>query len=140
MRRHARTLSFCRRLHSGHPAAFVSAAPACRCALLAMLGLMLSAFLAASIANVGARLANSRGKFTATRHVCRSHSANLCAIHVELNAARHFLDILFRQAGNGAVIAGSCAGIAFVDTGLKLFMCHEVLLGQYLVSGQAITE
>lgn len=81
-----------------HAPAFRCAAAASLCTLLAMLGLMLSAFFPACIANLCASVADRSRKFTAPCHVSSCHAAYLRAVHIEPDATHHHLHILFAQA------------------------------------------
>lgn len=87
---------------------------------LTVSGFVFRAFVAACLANLRAKLANRFGEFAAASHVSRCHAANLCAIHIERDAARHHFYIVFLQAGGGAVIAGRCACITGIDAGSVL--------------------
>ncbi len=114
--------------HRCHSAAFSGAPPACFRTLLAMVHLMLCTFLAAGVANVGARIADQCREFTAARHEPGGVPANLRTINVELDTARQHFYIVFRQTGYGAVVACGSACITFIDTGLKLRLDHGSLL------------
>ena len=105
-----------------HAAAFVRAAAAGLGAFLAVLGLMLAAFFAAGLAHIRARLANGGSELAAATHVGGSQAADLRAVHIKRNAARHHVDVLLPQARRSAVVAGDCAGMAGIDAGLKLLM------------------
>jgi hypothetical protein len=63
-----------------------------------MIHLMLRALVGAHRANISALPTNCASKYAAARHVCRGKPANLRAIHVERNTARHHLDICFGKA------------------------------------------
>jgi hypothetical protein len=82
--------------------------------------------------------AQLRCKFAAARHIGGCHPADRRAIHVERNAARHHLDVVFLQAGGRAVVAGRRAGVTGVDAGLVfgvLECCHRFLhLGVQLLA------
>lgn len=95
-----------------HPTAFFGAAPACGGAILAVLGLMLRALVAARLANLGTYLTKGFGKLATSRHESRLQTANLSAVHVEHYTARHHLHILFMQAGRRTHVACVGAGIA----------------------------
>ena len=123
---HAARLSFpYRRCAAGHAPAFVRATTAGLCARLAMFHLEFCAFVAASVTQLCASLADRTGKFAAARHIAGRHAANLGAVHIQRNAARHRLRIGFLQTGGCAMVAGICARIAGFDTGCKLFMGHD---------------
>jgi hypothetical protein len=65
-----------------------------------MIHLMPCALVGARRANISALPANCSSKHAAARHVRRSKPANLRAIHIERNTARHHLDIWFGQASS----------------------------------------
>ena len=92
---------------------------------------MLCAFLAAGIAHVGADSTQGCGEFAAACHIAGRHAADLRAVHIERDAARHHFYIIFRQAGGRAMIARSGARITRIDTFLELFVRHENLLGKF---------
>ena len=121
--------SSCRR----HPAALFGTAPAGGGAILAVLRLVLGAFVAACLAYLSANLAKRFRKLAAPRHIARSQSADLGTVHVERNAARHHLDVIFLQAGRRAHIAGVGAGITSFNTRLILLL-HDVLLERFGIS------
>jgi hypothetical protein len=107
-----------------HFAAFFSAIAASLCALFAMLRLVLCAFIAAGLANIGTHLADRLRILTPACHERRRHPAYLRAIHIECDAPRHHLDILFLQAGSSAVVASGGTCVTGIDTGLGLLMRH----------------
>lgn len=110
---------------AGHAAAFLGAAPAGLRALLAMCHLVAFALFAAGVAYVGAGLADHAGHFAAARHIAGRHPADVGAVDIECNAARHRLGVGFLQAGSRAVVACNGTGITAVDAGLILFMSHD---------------
>lgn len=79
----------------------------------------------ARFTNVRAELANLLGELTTARHETNSRVADFRAIAVETNAFCHHFDVLFAQAGVGAMIAGYRALLAGLDTILILLMCHN---------------
>src|SRR4051812_48211171 len=104
-----------------HLAALIGAAPASLGALTAMVHLaVLRAFLGARLADRCTAFADIAGALTAARHICSRQAANLCAIDIQRNAARHALHIRFTEAGGSAMAAGFRTGIAGIDAGLKL--------------------
>jgi hypothetical protein len=105
-----------------HATAFFRTPLACLGAPLAMLHFMLGTFIGADLANTGAYMANLADKFTAACHIARSDAADLCTVHVEFDAPRHHLDVLFIQTGRSAMVAFCGAGITGIDTRLKFFM------------------
>lgn len=80
--------------HRTHPAAFFRTSAACLCAFLAMLHLMLAAFIPASITNFRTSLADGAGKRTAASHIAGCKAANLGAVDVQCDTASHRLRIL----------------------------------------------
>ena len=89
-----------------------------------MIHLVFCAFITASLADISAQTAKGLGELTAPGHITGRQAANLCAIHIQLYAARHATGVLFMQAGNCAVITFCSACIAGVDARLKLLMGH----------------
>jgi len=65
-----------------------------------MIHLMLRALVGACRADVGTLPANCASKCAVARHVCRGKPANLRAIHIERDTARHHLDICFGKASS----------------------------------------
>lgn len=110
-----------------HATAFCSAATAGFGTLLAMRHGVLRALLAARFADVRAQCANVACTFTVARHRARGRSANLGAVNVEGNAARHRFHVGLLQARRGAVVARRRTLIACFDASGKLFMSHLVL-------------
>jgi hypothetical protein len=85
---------------------------------------VLGAFFAACLAYVGAEFANVAGEFTIARHIAGRQSADSGAVHVQLYAPGHHLDVILFEACRSAVIARVRAFIAGLDTGLELLLCH----------------
>lgn len=110
---------------AGHAPTFVRATAAGLGACLTMLHLEFCTLIAARFAQFCASLADRTGKLATARHIARSHAANLGAVHIQRNAARHCLRIRFLQTGGCAMVAGICAGIAGFNAGGKLFMGHD---------------
>ena len=107
-------------LGRGRAAALFCAAAAGLGALAAVLHRrMLLALLRARVADVGARFADHPGELAAAAHVAHGKPADCGAIDVERDAAGEHLDVLFAQAGSGAVVAGDGAGVAGIDAGLE---------------------
>jgi len=109
--------------------------PACRGAVatglratLAVVHLVLTAFLGAGRADVGAQGAELGRELTAARHEARRQAADLGAVDVRRNAARHHLDIVFAKTGSGALVTGQRARIAGVYTFLEIFVGHHASL------------
>jgi hypothetical protein len=108
----------------GHAAAFLGTTPAGLGALAAMIHLVPLAFLRAGLADISAGLADHSRKLAAAGHVAGGEPADGGAVHVELDAAGHRLDVLLSQAGGGAMVAGDRAAVAGIDAGLELLMWH----------------
>jgi hypothetical protein len=92
---------------------------------LAVFDLMLPAFLFAFAANVGTNAADIFRELRAGGHHCGRGEADLRAITIQGDAARHHFDIVLLQAGAGAVFAFARAVIAGFDAALKLFV-HKI--------------
>jgi hypothetical protein len=105
------------------------AAAAGRGAILAMLHLVRGALVRAHVAQVSASLTDGAGGLTGARHHACGQSAQLGAVDVKGNAARHHLDVLFLQAGGRAHITRIRTIIAGFDTRLVLLLLHCSLLG-----------
>jgi hypothetical protein len=108
----------------GHLAASLGAAAAGLGAFLAMLDLVFGAFLAAGIADFGAELADALREFGAARHLTLGQGADVGATAIQLDAARHHLDVRFMETGRCAVLAFDGTGVAFVDAVLVFFVSH----------------
>ena len=87
--------------------------------------LVLCAFIAAGLANVGADRANCLGELAVPGHEAGGHPTNPCAVDIQRDAARHHLDVVFLQAGGGAMVACVCAGVAGIHAGSILLMSHD---------------
>ena len=74
-----------------HLAALLRALPTGKCAILAMLGLVLGALVAAGLANVNAQGADRFGVLTGAGHDRRSEGTDISAVDIECNAASHRL-------------------------------------------------
>lgn len=105
-----------------------------------MFHMVLATFVGTRLANVSADAAYSLGLGTATRHIRSGQSANLCAIHVEGNAARHRLHVIFFEAGGRAKVTGIRAGVASVNAVLKVHLVHDVLLVKKSRMAAAVNE
>jgi hypothetical protein len=88
----------------GHQALF-GTAMASFCTVLAMLRLVLRAFVAASLADLGAQLQDGAGASAAARHRCSGQLADGGAIDVQRDAPGHHLHVILGQARRGAVVA-----------------------------------
>jgi len=113
------------RLGRGHAAAFLGTTPAGLGALAAMIHLVPLAFLRAGLADISAGLADQSRKLAAAGHVAGGEPADGGAVHVELDAAGHRLDVLLAKAGGGAMVAGDRAVVAGIDAGLEPLMWHR---------------
>ncbi len=123
-------LSFSRgRCSSSHSPTFPRASATGFRATLAMVHLILRALFGAGVACFRAGIANDAREFASSRHIPCRQTANLGAVHIELDAPGHFLHVLFIQARRRAMVACGGASVAFVDAGLELFMSHKNLLG-----------
>jgi hypothetical protein len=89
-----------------------------------MLGIVLAALPGAGRADLGALAAQRLRKRARACHEAGREAADLGAVHVQRNAARHHLDILLAQAGARAAVAGGGAGFACVDTVLEVHLVH----------------
>lgn len=110
-----RVLPFGRLGRFSHPPAFFGTLAASLRAALAVIHLVFGAFIGARLANLCAKATKRMSEFTSSGHVTRRQAANLGAINIQLYAARHALDVLFREAGYGAVVALCSAGITCVN-------------------------
>lgn len=111
-----------------HLAAALGATPAGFCTFLAVIHRVLAALFRAGIADLGAQVANVAGKFAAARHHAGGVAANLSALDVERDTSRHCSDVLFFEAGGGAVIARIRAFLAGLNAVLVLLVCHEIFV------------
>ena len=89
---------------------------------------VLAAFMGAGDADLGAQAAAWLGEVAAARHECGGGPANLRAVHIVGDTARHHFYIFFPQAGCGAVVAGGGAGVTGFDAGFQLVGWHGVFL------------
>jgi hypothetical protein len=112
-----------------HAAAFLGAMAASLRAGLAVVVLVLRAFVAAGLAYLRAQLAQLLNEVTATRHAGCRESTDGSAVHVQRDAPRHHLDVFFPQARGCAVVTGVGARVAGVDTSLVLLVRHLNPLG-----------
>jgi hypothetical protein len=89
---------------SGHLDTLIGTATASLSATLAVIMLVFSAFGCACLADVRAQCANLLGDLASPGHHRCGKSADVGAVHVELDAAGHLLDVTFLQAGTGTVV------------------------------------
>jgi len=87
-----------------------------------MLHVVPLAFLRAPLADAGAKGGHLAGKLTVPGHVRRGEAADLCAVEVELDAARELVPIGFEEAGLGALAAGFRTLVARVDARSKVLV------------------
>lgn len=126
----------CCTAHSArHATAFIGATAACLGAFLTMRHLMPTAFIAASLTDVCAQLADHPCHLASPCHVTGCHSTYGGTVDVERDASCHRFYILLLQAGSCTVIACSCAVITCFDTGFELSMCHNTLHSKVVGSG-----
>src|SRR3954467_4924696 len=85
-------------------------------------GIVMRAFLCASVADLGARLTYHVDQFAIAPHVGHGESAHVRAIHIKLYAACQVRKIFFLQARNRAFIARDGTGIAGIDARPHLFV------------------
>ncbi len=105
-----------------HAAAFLGAGAAGLCTLLAVVVLVLAAFGGASLTCVSAKPAQLFCTVASQAHQLRRGIAKSCAFHIQLNAFGHHVQVLFLQAGAGAILAGGGATQTGIDTVLVLLI------------------
>lgn len=98
-----------------HPPAFFSTLAASLRAALAVIHFVFGAFSCARLTDLCAKATKRLGEFTSSGHIAGGQAANLRAIHIQLYATSHALDVLFSEAGYGAVVALCSAGITCVN-------------------------
>jgi hypothetical protein len=103
-----------------HAAAFLGAPAAGLGACLAVLGLVVTAFVCAGFAHRGAEGARRTVVCAAARHEGDGQAANLGAIDVERDAAGHRFGVRLLQASDGAVVTGIGTLVASFDAGLMV--------------------
>jgi hypothetical protein len=99
-----------------HPTAFVGAPPAGRRTFLAVLHLMLSAFVSAHVADGSACLAQRACGFATARDEPGGDPAQPGTIDVKRDAAGHYLRLVFLQARGSAHVACVRAVVAGIET------------------------
>jgi hypothetical protein len=109
---------------AGHFLAFLGASFAFVRAFTTMFHVVLAAFFGAATANFRAMSADMRRLFRIARHQLRAHRANQCAIQIQFDAAREFLDHVFFEAGAGAMFALRRTVIAGINAALIFFVWH----------------
>jgi len=118
---------------AGHAPALIGTPAAGGGTILAVLHLMLCAFVGAHVADRRARIANRFCSFATPCHHRCGRPAQLRAIDIERNAAGHHLDVVFLQASRGAHVARIGAIVTGFDTGFVLLV-HDVLLESWVMS------
>lgn len=121
-----RAVAYALRMLGGHPAARFGALAASLGAALAVLVLVLPAFLATGLTDFRAQAAESSGELRLATHQRCRHPAHLGAIAVQPNALSHHLDILFTETGIGTVLARLSALDTGFDAGCVLRVCHDL--------------
>jgi hypothetical protein len=61
----------------------------------------------------------------ASRHITDCQPTNRRAVDIELDAARHFFDVLLLEASARAAITGDGTAVAGIDAGFEVFMGHR---------------
>lgn len=108
--------------HACHFHTFLGASFARLGTALAMIGFVLPALLAARAADLAADTADFLREFRSAGHETSGHPANDRALVIQIDTARHHLDVVFLQTRAGAVFALSGALIAGFDTASVLLM------------------
>ena len=101
-----------------HGGALIGALVASFGAGLAMLRVMLGAFIAARPADLGAQGADGLRVFAVAGHRVDGQATHSRAIHIKCDATRHHLDVNFPETCGKALIAGRGASNAGLNTGL----------------------
>ena len=115
-------------MHACHFLTFLGASFARLCTLLAMFGFVFPALLAASAADAAADTADFLCELRSSGHETSGYTANDRALVIEIDAARHSLDVVLLQARAGAVLALSGAFIAGFNTASVFFMHNPFFL------------
>jgi hypothetical protein len=100
----------------GHFLAFVGTALTRIGATLAVVDLVFTALFAASAADFRAKAADVLREFRSASHETCGDAADDRALMVQVDAARHHFDVVFLQAGGGAMFALGGAFVAGFDT------------------------
>lgn len=117
---------------AGHAPALIGTPAAGGSAILAVLHLVLCAFVGAHVANRRARGANRFCSIAAPCHHRCGYPAQLRAIDIERDAAGHHLDVVFLQASRRAHVASIGAIVTGFDAGFVLLV-HDVLLQSWVM-------
>ena len=107
---------------AGHGLAFLGAAFAGFGAFLAMVQLVIAAFVGAGATDIGTEVAKAGGEFRVGGHERGGGAADQGALAVEVDAAGHQFGVGFKGAGSGALFTGDDRGVTGVDTGLILLV------------------
>jgi len=90
----------------------------------AVLHLVLGALVRTRLANRRTQFTDGLGVFAVPRHRRCRQRTNCGTVHVQRDASRHHLDVLFLQTGRCTVIASYGAAIAGFDTGVEFQVIH----------------
>ncbi|WP_435531621.1 hypothetical protein [Ramlibacter aurantiacus] len=118
--------------HGGHLPALVGAPPASLCTGLAVIHAVLGALISADLANLGTGTAHSLRVFARATHHGSGELANLRAVDVKRDAARHHPHILLLQAGGRTVVARFRAVIAGSYTAGEVLVWHEIAKSKFV--------
>jgi hypothetical protein len=86
---------------------------------------VLSAFFGASTGDLGANVAEVRGKLRTAGHEPSRHSTDDRALPIQIDTTCHHLHLVLLQTGAGAVFALAGAPVTGFDTG-TVFVVHNV--------------
>ena len=93
-------------------------------ALLAMIGFVFSAFCGTPTANLRAMFADMRSLLGPPGNQRSHKAADVCAITVQRNAARHHFYVVLVQTGRRTVLACRGADVASLNAGFVFLMYH----------------
>jgi hypothetical protein len=96
-----------------------------------MIRVVFGAFLAAILAHVGAEFAHALGEGRAAGHLTDRIRAGGSAREIEFDAACHFGDVAFVQAGGGAVVTSGATIVAGFNAGLVSLVGHGGVLSLF---------
>jgi len=83
---------------------------------------MLTALIAALLADFSTQLAELAGRLTLQGHKLCRETADIGALHIQPDTVSHHLKVLFLQAGRRAVIAGRRTQITGLNALFKFFV------------------
>lgn len=109
---------------AGHTAAFVRTIVTLLRAPLAMVCVVLFALSSTGVAYVGADAAESLCECGSSAHERNGRSTDLGAVIVEANALGHLLEVLFLDAGGGAMFTFYRTTLTCFDALGKLLVTH----------------